>query len=445
MNIFTQYFYKKNLEKFFDYAAHTPQSCEVISYIEKLLPEYGNPSSIHSLGVKQNKKIEDARTACAHLLSVSPSEIIFTPGGTASINLAIQGILGSFSQKNPDITPHIISSEVEHSAVKQTLLNLFEMEVIELTLLPIGTHGIITAEQVKDAIQENTILITTLYVNNETGAINPIQEIGKEIFKFKKEHSAEFPLFHVDASQAFLPYQIIPRSLHIDLLSFSSAKTYGPAHGGILYAKKGTQLSELLYGGSQEQKLWPGTQSVIDICAGVFSFIEAGKHRKKEMERICELSYYLREQLTTTKFYKNGLLKLSLLARRSLGEVASVTAPGAQSSGWIPLEGGMTTMVSPYIVHGYALGLSSERLLIELDSYGISISAQAACDSEKEGISDNIKALWKAQDNDIYEGERAVFRISLGIYSNKKGINYLVKKMDQIFDKIQLENSLTNN
>ncbi|HEY1041336.1 MAG TPA: aminotransferase class V-fold PLP-dependent enzyme [Candidatus Paceibacterota bacterium] len=413
MNFFKKLHHKRQLAKFFDYAAHTPMRDEVIQVMEDEIREYGNPSSIHGYGVAAQKKIEDARTRIANIFKVSSSEIIFTPGGTASINLAIQGVLGAFSQQFPDRTPHIITSNVEHSAVRQTVRNLTELGVITSTELPVNEFGIVAAADVISAVTEDTVLVTMMMVNNEYGAVFPIQEIGKALFVYKKETSVQYPLFHVDASQAFLPFEIIPRSLHIDVLSCSSAKTYGPAHGGVLYARKGIKLSEIMYGGSQEQKLWPGTQSVADIVAAVASFELAAREREQEVMRVSELQSYVREQLQSSLAQEFGL-QFSL-----------------------PLEN-----VSPYILHGYIEGVSSERLLLELDAYGYSISAQAACDSDKEGISEAVKALWSAQGNSSYEGDRAVFRISFGLYSNKKGIDGFIQALNNILKKFQQEQGL---
>lgn len=413
MNFFKKLQRKRQLAKFFDYAAHTPMREEVISVMKDEIREYGNPSSIHSYGVAAQKKIEDARTRIANIFKVSSGEIIFTPGGTASINLAIQGVLGAFSQQFPDRTPHIITSNVEHSAVRQTVRNLTELGVITSTELPVNELGVVSAADIIAAITEDTVLITIMMVNNEYGAVFPIQEIGKALFVYKKESGAQYPLFHVDASQAFLPLETIPRSLHIDLLSCSSAKTYGPAHGGALYAKKGVKLSEITYGGSQEQKLWPGTQSVSDIVAAVQSFELAHAEREQEVARVAELQTYMRERLQNSLAQGFGL-QFSLALKN----------------------------VSPYILHGYIEGVSSERLLLELDAYGYSISAQAACDSDKEGISEAVKALWNAQGNNSYEGDRAVFRISFGLYSNKKGVDGFIKALNKILEKFKQEQEL---
>ncbi|HBK67250.1 MAG TPA: cysteine desulfurase NifS, partial [Firmicutes bacterium] len=227
---------------YFDHAATTPVKPEVL---EAMLPyfseKYGNASSVYKLAQENKKAIDNARRVVAQLLGAQPNEIFFTSGGTESDNWALRGIASSLKEKGN----HLITTKIEHHAVLHTCQYL-ESQGFEVTYLDVDENGLVTAEQVAKAIKTDTILISIIYANNEIGTIMPIAEIGK----VAKEHGV---IFHTDAVQAVGQIPIDVNRQHIDLLSLSGHKFYGPKGIGALYLRRGIKIPSLLHGGGQER------------------------------------------------------------------------------------------------------------------------------------------------------------------------------------------------
>ena len=227
------------------------------SVLNAMLPylqnEYGNPSSIYSLGKDAKKAIEEARSKVAKVLNADPSEIYFTASGSESDNIAIRGVAAANKNKGN----HIIASKIEHHAVLETCKAL-EKEGFKVTYLDVDEYGIINLEQLKRAITEKTILITIMYANNEIGTIQPIEEIGR----IAKENNV---LFHTDAVQSVGSMKIDVKEQNIDLLSLSAHKIYGPKGVGALYVRKGVKFDKIITGGHQEKDKRAGTENVAGI------------------------------------------------------------------------------------------------------------------------------------------------------------------------------------
>ena len=239
---------------YLDNSATTPVLDEVI---DEMLPyfsnEFGNPSTLYKLGQESKKALEKARKQIAETINGKPEEIIFTSGGSESDNMAIKGI--AFKNKNKG--KHIITSQIEHPAVKNTL-SFLEGLGFEVTYLPVYNNGIVKIEDVESAIRDDTILITIMHGNNEIGTIQPISEIGK----LAKEKGIKF---HTDAVQTFGKLPIDVEEMNIDLLSMSSHKIYGPKGVGALYLRKNTKITPLIDGGGQENGLRSGTENIPGI------------------------------------------------------------------------------------------------------------------------------------------------------------------------------------
>lgn len=239
---------------YLDNSATTAVSEEVLNEMEPYFREaYGNPSTLYSVGREAKKGLDKARQRVADAINADPKEIIFTSGGSESDNLAIKGIALKLKGKGN----HIITSEIEHPAVKETL-HFLETLDFKVTYLPVYENGIVKVEDVKDAITPETILITIMYGNNEIGTLQPIAEIGK----LARERKI---LFHTDAVQTFGKVKVDVEELNVDLLSLSSHKVHGPKGVGALYIKKGVRITPLIHGGGQERGIRSGTENVPGI------------------------------------------------------------------------------------------------------------------------------------------------------------------------------------
>lgn len=346
-----------------------------------------NPSAIHGRGVKARDKIEKSRNKIARLLNAHSDEIIFTGSGTESIALAL------------NTNKHIVTTNIEHSAVLENCQNV--------TLVPVEANGIVDPKKIREAIKENTVLVSVMYANNEIGTIQPIQEIAKEIRHYRKNTShVSTPLFHVDACQAmnYLETNNVEK-LGVDLLSFNSSKIYGPKGVGILYKKRGVELTPLYGGGGQEFGLRSGTENVAGIIGVANALEQVCKIKDKENERLIILRNYTIEKL----------LKLS------------------NSKYQIKLNGDKENRLSNNINISIS-GISSELLVIELDAKGIFVSEKSACHSESEGVSHVIKALREAESDTSKTFENSI-RISLGQKTTKKDIDYLILSLSKILKK----------
>lgn len=253
-----------------DYAATTPVHEEVISVMAQSYRNlFGNPSSIHSFGREARKHLDDARRTIAPYIHADEREIIFTSGGTEADNLAIIGTaLGNRDKGN-----HIITTNQEHHAVLHAVEYL-ERLGFKVTYLPVNDSGVINLEDLEKALTEETILVSIMYVNNETGVIQPIKQIGNLL----KDHQA---VFHTDAVQAIGLLPVNVKEMHIDLLSASAHKINGPKGSGFLYVEESVHLQPLLYGGEQERKRRPGTENVNQII-GLAKAIQLTMEKQEE-------------------------------------------------------------------------------------------------------------------------------------------------------------------
>lgn len=267
---------------YLDNAATTKLSSEVLdSMMPYLTTQYGNPSSIYSIGRENRKAIENARGQVAKALNCDTNDIFFTSGGSESDNWAIKGIAFANEQKGK----HIITTNTEHHAVLHTCKYL-EKYGFEITYLPVKSNGIIDINDLKKAIRKDTILITVMYANNEIGSIQPIKEIGE----IAKEHNI---YFHTDAVQAIGNIPINLKDLNIDLLSLSAHKFHGPKGVGVLYIKKGVNISNMIHGGGQEKSMRAGTENV----AGIVGLGKAIEMATSDIQKKSEYLIDLRERL----------------------------------------------------------------------------------------------------------------------------------------------------
>ncbi|MBD8034512.1 MULTISPECIES: cysteine desulfurase family protein [Solibacillus] len=321
---------------YLDHAATSPVAPEVIEVMARAMAEEsGNASSIHTVGRRARKALDEARTSLAQKINAKSSEIIFTSGGTEADNMAIFGTAYARQHEGK----HIITTQIEHHAVLHACEKL-EKEGFTVTYLPVDRTGRVSADQVKAALREDTILVTIMYGNNEIGTIQPIAEIGEVL----KNH---ITTFHTDAVQAFGLEKIDVEALHIDLLSVSAHKINGPKGIGFLYAKTGVKVSSLLHGGSQEKKRRAGTENVPAVVA----FSKAADLVEEEL------------QLRKEKYnnFKNILIEQFRVANIDFH------------------INGHQTDVLAHVFNVTFPGTDVESFLINLDMAGVLVSSGSAC------------------------------------------------------------------
>ncbi|WP_296794847.1 cysteine desulfurase NifS [uncultured Methanobrevibacter sp.] len=313
------------------------------------IEEFGNPSTLYGIGRESKKALELARQRVADAINAKPEEIIFTGGGSESDNLAVKGIAFKLAKKGK----HIITTEIEHPAIKETLHFLESLD-FKVTYLPVYENGIIKIEDLKEAITDETILITVMHANNEIGTLQPIEEIGK----IAREKGIKF---HTDAVQSFGKVDVDVEKLNVDLLSLSSHKINGPKGVGALYIKKGTRVVPLIHGGGQERGIRAGTENV----PGIVGFGKA-----------CELAVAQLDE-----HYE----KLSAI-RDELIEKVLTEIPEAY------LNGDKENRL-PNLVNFRFKAIEGESLILLLDAKGYQASTGSACSSNKLEASPVLTAL----------------------------------------------------
>ena len=340
------------MEAYFDNSATTRCYPEVAEIVVKTMTEdFGNPSAMHLKGVEAEKYVREAAQTLAKILKVNEKEIIFTSGGTESNNLALFG--GADANKRSG--NHIITTSVEHAAVGQPAERLEQMGY-EVTIVPVDHRGVVQLEALEKALRPDTILVSTMYVNNEVGAVMPVEEIAKLVHE--KSPKA---LYHVDAIQAFGKYRIYPKKAGIDMLSVSSHKIHGPKGVGFLYINEKARIQPQILGGGQQAGMRSGTDNV----PGIAGLGVAAKMVYTDFDKKIEHMYQLKERLA------EGFLKL----------------PDVRLNGMEIREGG------PQILSASFLGVRSEVLLHTLEEKGIYVSAGSACSSHKRKAAGTLSAM----------------------------------------------------
>ena len=340
------------MEAYFDNSATTRCYPEVAEIVVKTMTEdFGNPSAMHLKGVEAEKYVREAAQTLAKILKVNEKEIIFTSGGTESNNLALFG--GADANKRSG--NHIITTSVEHAAVGQPAERLEQMGY-EVTIVPVDYRGVVRLDALEKALRPDTILVSTMYVNNEVGAVMPVEEIAKLVHE--KSPKA---LYHVDAIQAFGKYRIYPKKAGIDMLSVSSHKIHGPKGVGFLYINEKARVQPQILGGGQQAGMRSGTDNV----PGIAGMGVAAKMVYTDFDEKIEHMYQLKEHLA------EGFLKL----------------PDVRLNGMEIREG------APQILSASFLGVRSEVLLHTLEEKSIYVSAGSACSSHKRKAAGTLSAM----------------------------------------------------
>ena len=283
-------------EIYLDYAATTPLDPRVKEAMEQYWDKgFGNPSSLHPLGVRAKDALSRARKSVASIFNARPEEIIFTGSGTEAANLALFGVLGKKK------TGHIVLTPIEHHAVLESARALGE-KGYGLTFVSVDEYGLVRPDDVFRALKKDTLCVAVIYANNEIGTIEPIAEIGKRIKRFKKENGIlpnDPPYFFTDACQAAGYLSLDIEKLGVDMLALNASKIYGPKGVGALFVRKGISLAPIIYGGGQERGLRSGTENVPGIVGLARALEIADSEREKESARVASLRDYFIGELKT--------------------------------------------------------------------------------------------------------------------------------------------------
>lgn len=377
------------MEKIYlDYNATTPLDPRVFdAMIPYLKTNYGNPSSIHSYGNIAKAALDESRERVAEFIGSKPREIVFTTGGSESNNFAIKGVAYSLKEKGN----HLITVETEHASCLE-VFRFLEKQGFEVTYLPVDSFGLIDLDELADSVTDKTILISCMYVNNETGVINPISKVG-EIAREKGV------LFHSDMVQAAGKMEVDLSELSVDLASFSSHKVYGPKGAGALYIKKGVNLDSLIHGGGQERGRRSGTENV----AGIFGFGNACEFTKKEF-----------------KEEQDRLLGLRELLSENISKVEGTY-----------LNGHPDLRVSNTLNIGFE-DIEGESLVMNLDLEGIAVSTGSACSEGNVDPSHVLLAMGLQKKEAI-----SSLRISFGRFTKKEEIEKIIHALPKVVERIR--------
>ena len=345
------------MEAYFDNSATTRCFEEVKDIVVKtMMEDFGNPSAMHQKGVDAERYVKESATILAQILKVTDKEILFTSGGTESNNLALIG--GALANKRSG--NHIITTAVEHAAVSQPVAFLQE-QGFEVTILPVDEHGVVKLDALEKALRPDTILVSTMMVNNETGAVMPVEKIGAMI-----QEKCPKALYHVDAIQAFGKYRIYPKKMGIDLLAVSGHKIHGPKGIGFLYINEKVKIIPQILGGGQQSGMRSGTDNV----PGIAGLGVAAAQIYENLDENVEQMYQLKEHIA-----------------EGLSEIEDIRING------MPLREG-----APQILSISVMGVRSEVLLHALEDKGIYISAGSACSSHKRKPSATLSAMGMSKD-----------------------------------------------
>lgn len=378
-------------EIYLDNSATTRAYDEVIDLMSKVYREdYGNPSSKHQKGVESESYVKEAKEIIAKSLKASAKEILFTSGGTESDNTALIGCAMAGKRRGN----HIITTKIEHPAILETT-GFLQRQGFEITYLNVDKDGIVDLEQLKNALTHETIIVSVMHTNNEIGAVEPLEEIGKIIKSFDKDI-----LFHVDAVQGYGKFNIVPKKANIDLMSVSGHKIHGPKGIGFLYIKEGTKILPYILGGGQQGGMRSGTENVPSI-AGIG---QAVKMIYENLEADRERMYALKDKLI------EGVTKID----------------------GVKINGKTGDQSASHIISISVKNVRAEVLLHALEEKGIYVSSGSACASNKNTVSDTLRAIGLEK-----EFLDSTIRISLSVFNTSDEIEYTIAALTEIIPELR--------
>jgi len=382
---------------YLDNSATTPVDPEVVeAMLPYLTSKFGNASSIHFFGQETKAAVDKARHQVAALMNARPNEIVFTSGGTESNNLAIRGLIQAQSQRSTQPL-HIITSTIEHSAVKNVCEDL-EKSGVEVTYLPVNENGLVRVNDVKNAVRENTVLISIMSANNEIGTIQPVTEIGRLVRELRKDGRKIW--LHTDAVQAVGKMPVDVEEIGCDLLSMSGHKIYAPKGIGALYIRRGTRLHTQNIGGRQERGIRGGTEPVSQIVA---------------LGKACEIAKDSLDEST-----------------QRLGQLRDRLEQGIAESIHDIVPNGDRTSRLPNISNISFRAIEGEGLLINLDMQGVAVSTGSACSSGSLEPSPVIRAL--GRDDELARG---AIRFSFGKENTAEDVDRVLEILPKAVENLR--------
>lgn len=385
------------MEVYLDNSATTKITDQVRDIMLKVLYEdYGNPSSMHMMGVVAEKYMKAAAENIADCLRVQSKEIIFTSGGTEANNLALIGAAMAYQRRGR----HIITTRIEHPSVHQPLLFL-EENGYKIDFIPVDGTGKIIKDKLYDTISEDTQIVSIMYVNNEIGSVQDIEEIGRNIKKIKKDI-----ILHVDGVQAFGKYRIYPKRMGIDLFSISGHKIHGPKGSGALYVRDSVRLKPIVFGGGHQKGLRSGTENVPAIAGLGEAVKEIYRNFEQKVQRMYEL--------------KQSFIK-------EISKLEGVTINGLPVECTKEFEMEHIKKTAPHIISVSLEGVRSEVLLHALEERGIYISAGSACSSQHPQPSTTLTAIGIPKN--LLD---STIRISISEMTTKEEIDYAIRQIKDI-------------
>lgn len=408
---------------YLDHAGATQMSLQAKRALMDTLLLYGNPSGIHKEGADAGVLLDKARALCATELNAHAYEVYFTGSGTESCNIAVLGAYSAYEKsknqtQKTSTLPHIITSSIEHPAILEPIKHLEREGKIRATYLPVYTTGIVKVSDLREALCEETILVTVMYANNEIGTIQPIKEIGRVVDEWKREHGKTFtsyPYVHTDACQAgnYLDLNVLRLKVH--MMTLNSSKCYGPKGVALLYKREGVHLTSPLYGGGQERSLRSGTENTAGVYAFGTALKEAQELREKESTRLRTL----RDETVT----------------RLQQAIPSIVFYGGfdeyiQSSPKAKSEKLKTENRLPNNINCRVPGISSEEMILRLDARGFAVSHKSACASMETDGSYVLQALGATE-----EEAKENIRITMGRNTKERDMFALVDAMKEITEK----------
>ena len=378
------------MEAYLDNSATTRCEKQVAELVTQLmLEDYGNPSSMHLKGVEAEKYIKKATAQIAKTLKAKEKEIIYTSGGTEADNMALIGV----AMANKRTGTHIVTTEVEHAAIHATTAYL-EEQGFEITKLSVNEEGVISLEELKSVLRTDTILVSIMHVNNEVGAVQPVEEAGKIV-----KELAPKAYFHVDAIQSYGKFKISPKKMNIDLLSVSGHKLHGPKGIGFLYVNEKVKIKPIIFGGGQQWGMRSGTENVPGIAG---------------LGLACEMAYEKLEEK------RDNLFSLKNYFCEELLQLPDVKINGNQEA------------TAPQIVSASFLGVRSEVMLHTLEDRGIYVSAGSACSSNKPAPSKTLLAM-KVPKEEL----EATVRFSFSYHTTKEELEYTITVLKEVLPKLR--------
>lgn len=379
-------------EVYLDNSATTKVLPEVADLMVQVMTEdYGNPSSMHNKGVAAEKYIKEAKETLAKILKVSDKEILFTSCGTESDNMSLFGVASANERRGK----HIITTKIEHPAILRAAEQL-EAKGFKISYLGTDEHGVISLDELKNAITDETILVSIMHINNEIGSVQPIAEAGALIKSINPQI-----VFHVDAVQSFGKMRIYPKKMNIDLLSVSGHKIHGPKGIGFLYNNEKIKINPIIFGGGQQNGMRSGTESVPSIAGIALAAKTLYDKFDEDVEKLYSLKKYFVDEVT---------------------KIEDVTVNGCTPD----------NMGAPHVVSVSIKDVRAEVMLHSLEDKGIYVSAGSACSTHKRAASATLLSI--GLDKALLE---STVRFSFSIFTTKEEIDYTIEAMKELIPMLR--------